>query len=333
MKQSLSIGIVCYREGEKLSQVLNSLKVQSRFDCIGEVLLVQNGDCESTLKTAQTFLNILPLSIRRNPLNSIGRARGLIVENSRFDLLAFIDADCMAPVDWLEKLLENWDSIKDKNKVALCGPNRLPEHGFWQKTFNLSLQHPLGHGWSPQAWIPNQKTPVRHIPTTNSLFLKEEIIKAGNFSPSKSKVGEDLALSLRLSKTGALYLFPDPVVLNDFAQSYLNLLKRLFQFGTVRHWQKDFLLFAALGFFPCLLGFSVLAFKWPLFTLPLGFYFIFLCLAALQRMRQSKAALSCLMLPAFWFLQHSSYSLGAVLGLFKTLKHSGFKDIWQKQSE
>lgn len=318
MKQLISIGIVCYREGEQLSEALNSLKVQSRFDCIGEVLLVQNGNCEITLKTAKAFLSVLPLFIRQNPLNSIGKARRLIVEHSRYALLAFIDADCVAPANWLEKLLCHWDSLGSQNTVAIGGPNRLPEHKFWQKTFNLSLQHPLGHGWSPQAWIPRQKTPVRHMPTTNSLFLREEIIKAGNFSDAKRRVGEDLDLSLRLSRRGALYLFPDPVVLNDFAPNYLGLLKRLFRFGTVQYWQKDLLLVGATSFFLGFLAASVLA-EW-FFPLLFGIYFVFLFVAALQQMRQSQAASSCLMLPVFWFLQHLAYSLGVVWGLFKAFK-------------
>ena len=141
MKRLVSISIVCYREGEKLSQVLNSLKAQSRFDCIGEVLLVQNGDCESTLKAAKAFLNVLPLSLSQNPLNSIGQARQLIVENSRYDLLAFIDGDCLAPVNWLERLLCHWDSLANQNRIGISGPNRLPEQCFWQRTFNLSLKH------------------------------------------------------------------------------------------------------------------------------------------------------------------------------------------------
>lgn len=316
----ITIGIVCYREGKKLSKTLNSLKSQTLYHSIGEVLLVQNGICQETLKTAESFLEILPLSIIQNPVNNIGKARNLIIENSRYSLVAFTDGDCIVPENWIEQLLFNWDSCQNEITVGIGGPNRLPEQFLWQKTVNLSLIHPLGHGWSPQAWIPQKKISVKHIPTTNSLFLKDKVKKAGNFSPHITTVGEDVNLSLRLNKLGKIYLFPQPIVLNNYAENFFQVLKRLLKFGTCRYKQKDKLLWPAVGFFPILGFFLFIGIKEPVFLLPPVIYFICLIAVSLKIAWETKSILS-LCLPILWFLQHCAYSLGAFLGILFRWRH------------
>ena len=318
MNLSVSVGIVCYREGKKLSRVLESLRAQTRFSCIREVLLVHNGSCQSTLKAAKTFLNILPLSIIKNSVNSIGKARSLIVEKSCCPLVAFIDGDCIAPENWLERLLLNWNSCQGENIVGIGGPNRLPERFFWQKAVNLSLSHPLGHGWSPQAWIPPHKVSVKHIPTTNGLFLKNKIKTTGNFSHKIKRVGEDVDLGLRLSEQGFLYLFPQPVVLNEYAVSYVQALQRLFKFGTARHRHRNLLGLLVVIFFPVFILFLIFGIRELFFLLPVCLYFVYLFFSGFQiafLKKQTSSLTFALLLPVFWFLQHCAYSLGAFLGI------------------
>ena len=282
--------------------------------------MVQNGTCQETLKTAESFLEILPLSIIQNPVNNIGKARNLIIKNSRYSLVAFTDGDCIAPENWIEQLLLNWDSCQNKATVGIGGPNRLPEKFLWQKTVNLSLTHPLGHGWSPQAWIPQKKISVKHIPTTNSLFLKDKVKEAGNFSPNITTVGEDVNLGLRLNKLGKLYLFPQPIVLNQYAENFFQVLKRLLKFGTCRYRQKDKLLWPTVGFFPTSGLLLLIGIKEPVFLLPLAIYFIYLIAASLKIAWEAKSILS-LWLPILWFLQHCVYSLGSLLGILFRRRH------------
>ena len=327
MNPAISVGIVCYKEGEKLSQVLKSLRAQTKFSYIKEVLLVHNGSCQSTLNTAKTFLNILPLSIIRNPINSVGKARNLIVEKSQCPLIAFIDGDCIAPKNWLESLILNWNSCQKENVVGIGGPNRLSEQFFWQKAVNLSLQHPLGHGWSPQAWIPPYKVSVKHIPTTNGLFLRDKIKVTGNFSHKIQKVGEDVDLGLRLGEQGRLYVFPQPVVLNDYAVSYVQVLQRLFKFGTIRYRQRDWLWFPVVMFFPVFILLLILGLREFFVLLPICLYFIYLFFAGFKiAFKQKKTGVLsfAFILPVFWFLQHCAYSLGAFYGGLSLLWFSLF---------
>ena len=309
----VTVALVCYQEKQELAHILQDLRKQSAFENIAEVLLFQNGNCKQTRKTAESFFGKLPLKIISSLTNNLGLARAELVNKSQYDLIAFTDSDCRLPNNWLEELLNHWS--KNPSTVAVGGPNRLPEKKVWQTMLNLSLSQPLGHGWSPQAWIVNKKTKVSHIPTTNGLFLKQAILSVGNFSKKHKKTGEDLDLGLRLKKKGDLLLFPSPNVINNYASTYFESLKRLFVFGKARSRYKNFLFYPCLLFFPSMSCFFILGiFQSYFFLLPLS-YFLLLFLASLSVYLKSKQEASFL-LPLFWFLQHLFYSLGANFRVF-----------------
>lgn len=318
-KIKVTVALVCHQEKEELAYVLEDLKNQSSLDQIGEVLLFQNGNCEQTKKTAKSFLNQLPLKFFHSSENNLGQARAELVKASQYELIAWTDSDCRLPKNWLEQLLLQWENKTNKNAVAIGGPNRLPENKFWQKMFKLSLSHPLGHGWSPQAWIVKKPTAVSHIPTTNGLFLKQAILKAENFSKQCKLIGEDLELGERLKKQGKLILFPKPLVINNYANSYFENLKRLLNFGAVPYRPITHLFILSLAFTPLFISCLFLSFFKKQFLLfPLSYIFM-LCFASLLLFLKKRQK-NTLLLPFFWFIQHLFYSTGSVLGFYKRIR-------------
>ena len=331
-KIKVTVALVCYQEKKKLSDVLEDLKNQTAFDHIGEILLFQNGNCEQTKKTAESFLNQLPLKIFSSSENNLGRARAELVKKSQYDWIVWTDSDCSLPEDWLEQLLFKWDKEQKNNVVAIGGPNRLPENKFWKKMVNFSLSHPLGHGWSPQAWIVKQPTKTSHIPTTNGIFLKQAILTVGNFSEKYNCTGEDWELGLRLKNAGKMILFPSPIVVNNYAQSYFENLKRLFRFGKIKQDRnfnilkniftskksneeyKELLIHLHWPLFPLLICFFILGVFKKYFLLAPFCYFLILFLSSFFTAFKSKKK-SGLLLPFFWCSQQLSYSLGANMGL------------------
>ena len=330
----ITVALVCYQEKEELAHVLEDLKNQTAFDNIGEVLVFQNGTCQETRNIAKSFLNLLPLKIFSSPLNNLGLARATLVRKSQYDRIAWTDSDCRLPNHWISDLLHCWRYTP--SAVAIGGPSRLPEQKWWQKMVNLSLSHPLGHGWSPQAWKVPKRAKVSHIPTTNGLFSKQAVLSVGNFSEKYKFVGEDLDLGLRLKKEGELILFPYPRVTNNYAKSYFESLKRLFFFGTTRQdfvfkGLKDLFCFGTairknksswLHFsfllFPLMTVFLILGLFQRYFLLPPLLYLLILIFASISVGFKNKKRAS-LLLPLFWFLQHFSYSMGATWGFFRKL--------------
>ena len=270
----ITVALICFEEKEQLALILEDLKKQSFLKSIKEVLLLQNahpkrGLCQKTKEIAESFKKELPLVFLSSKENHLGLARAQLIKKAHSEWVAFTDSDCRLPENWLESLVENAKSIKlittksnslnkgfnRKKVVAIGGPNRLPENKFWKKMTNLSLDFPIGHGFSPQAWISSKVVSVSHIPTTNGLFLKSAVLKAGNFSSSFAYVGEDFEMGKRLkNQEGELLLFPKPLVINNYAFSYLKSLKRLFTFGLVQNKNKGLLFYLSLFFFPLFVG-------------------------------------------------------------------------------
>ena len=314
----ITIALVCYQEKENLRFILEDLKQQTAFNQMGEVLLFQNGACKKTRETAQGFLNQLPLKILSHSENNLGLARSKIVKIAQHNWIAWTDSDCRLPTNWLRSLIFQWDQINQKNLSAIGGPNRLPEQYLWQKGINLSLNFTIGHGWSPQAWAPKQIKKTSHIPTTNGLFSKQAILQAGNFSPNYPLAGEDLDLGFRLQKQGQMRLLPSPIVINNYAASYFDSLKRLFIFGSIPVQKKSPLFYLSMPFISLMLICIVLSFFWNFFLWAPVSYFLFLifysCFAFLKT--QKKIAF---LLPVFWMGQHISYSLGETTGLLKNV--------------
>ena len=326
----ITLALVCYQEKNQLADILNDIKQQTAFHQIKEVLLFQNGSCHLTRQVAESFLQVLPLRIFSSSENHLGRARAFLSREARSELIAWTDSDCRLPKTWLSDLLSRFKSLKGEKVVAVGGPNRLPEDSLWQKALNLSLSHPLGHGYSPQAWQVSQKTRVSHIPTTNGLFLKKAVLQAGNFSEKFWFSGEDLDLGLRMNQLGDLFLFPTPLVINHYASSYFESLKRLFIFGKSRGRSKDWILYVCLLFLPimafCLaLGLTLQAY---FLLVPAG-YALLLLTSSLWIFFQKKGQWLSFVLPCFWSLQHVFYSAGVLFGQVENFFSS--KELGRRQ--
>ena len=317
----VTVALVCYQEKESLRFVLEDLKQQSAFNQIGEVLLFQNGNCEKTRKTAQYFLDQLPLKILFNTGNNLGFARSEVVKQAQHNWIAWTDSDCRLPANWLKNLISNWDKTNQANLTAIGGPNRLPEKRLWQKVTNLSFNFAIGHGWSPQTWIPKQAQKTSHIPTTNGLFLKQAILQAGNFSPNHPFVGEDLDLGHQLKKQGQMLLFSDPIVINNYADTYWDNLKRFFIFGKAQAKKKSLLFYLSMPFIPLMSASLILSFFWNSFLLvPASYCLLLICYSLFAFLKTHKRL--AFLLPFFWLGQHSFYSMGETIGLFFIKKSS-----------
>lgn len=337
----ITVALICYDEKEGLGFVLEDIKKQSYFKHIKEVLLLQNahrkkGACQETKQIAENFKKKLPLVFLSSTENHLGLARSKLMEKASSKWVAWTDSDCRLPENWLESLVENTKQAQKitGKTVAVGGPNRLPEDRFWKKMINLSLDFPIGHGFSPQAWIPCKVRSVSHIPTTNGLFLRSSLLSAGNFSAWLPSTGEDLEMGKRLrNQGGKLFLFPSPLVINNYAFSYLKNLKRLFLFGSAQNKNKGLLFYFGLFFFPLCVLSLLLSASWflneavglaPVFKsllspllagIFLSCYFALLIGYNLKACFKTKK-LSPICLIFFWPAEHITYSAGVCFGLF-----------------
>ena len=150
-------------------------------------------DNTSTDKTAEIAAQCGAKVINVPPGNP-GRARNAGVKQSASEYIAFIDADCVLPDNWL---LNSIDTLIKPQVVAVGSP-----------------QAPAPHdaGWVERVWvntiIPEESTewkPVDWLPSFNLLLRRSDFVSAGGFDESLQTC-EDSDLSYRLGKRGKLVL-------------------------------------------------------------------------------------------------------------------------------
>lgn len=319
-KSDITIGIVIYNSEGTILKCLSSLVSSSQN--ISQIIIVDNGSVDKTISLIEGFKDLKAnIKIIKNSENNIALARNKIIQAAESKLVAFIDSDCIAPENWLDCLLEGYNTISDSRVFAVCGPNRLPETTVFKVAANSSFNYPWGHGYSPQAWAPRSTQKVSHAPTTNALFNRERVLEVGNFDPKLKNVGEDLDLGLRAqSYNYSCYLLPKPTLINDSADTLGEWASRMYRFGKVQapvkflnaNVNSSFKLGLYVGLALILLA-VVLASLVPLMVL----YIAALSYGMIKIAHNHRSYTTGLHSFLFLLVTHISYGLGVVKGIAK----------------
>ncbi|MCX8056525.1 MAG: glycosyltransferase [Ignavibacteria bacterium] len=108
--------IVAFRnEKENLPDLIEALKSQSITSDNFEVILIDDYSTDNSYQIAKNLTQDLKhFSVLSNKYSQ-GKKNALRtgIENSKFDILVFTDADCIPNKNWLETILKNFDSNTD----------------------------------------------------------------------------------------------------------------------------------------------------------------------------------------------------------------------------
>lgn len=110
-----SIIIPAYNEEQSIVDVINDIRdVLSRADCEYEIIVVDDGSCDSTAEKARSA----SVTVLQNPFNK-GYGYSIVsgIKSARYDLVATIDADSSYSAADLQKLLsyaEEYDLVVGK---------------------------------------------------------------------------------------------------------------------------------------------------------------------------------------------------------------------------
>jgi glycosyltransferase involved in cell wall biosynthesis len=173
----ISVIIPAHNEQEYISQCLKSLVSQDYPKDKYEIIVVNNNSKDKTQKIATEF-RVKVINQKSGP---VGAVRNAGAKQAIGELLAFIDADCVAPTDWLSK---GADLIRKKNSVFGGG---------------CSLRaHPY---WIEKAWLLENKTPPKEL-LGCCIFIEKSIFFEVGLFDEKVTSGEDTKLSISLRNSG-----------------------------------------------------------------------------------------------------------------------------------
>ncbi|MEM2778298.1 MAG: glycosyltransferase family A protein, partial [Candidatus Jordarchaeales archaeon] len=111
-KLKVSVVILTRNSAATIRKCLESILHQTRKP--DEIIIVDGSSVDGTLDIVKHF----PVKIFSEPGLGYGHARNIGVQKAEGDIVFFIDADCYAEPDWIEKILPHF---KNSDIAAVTG--------------------------------------------------------------------------------------------------------------------------------------------------------------------------------------------------------------------
>jgi glycosyltransferase involved in cell wall biosynthesis len=209
--------IVCaYNEARHLPACLHSLLAQTRPP--DELLVIDNASTDRTGDVARAIPGVRVLD---EPVKGLVVARETARRAARGDVLAYVDADCRVPLQWLERIESQL--VSSPSAVGVTGPYRFYD---WDRSGRLIIRvYDL------------LVAPVTHVLVHHALAIGA-ILYGGNFAVRADALrriggfdktiefhGEDTNLGRRLTAVGRVRLSADCWVWTS-ARRYVAMGKR-----------------------------------------------------------------------------------------------------------
>ena len=321
----VSVVIVCYNESKNIEQCINSILSQSYPHELFEVVIVDNNSMDGTIDKIKKYKDSADnLELYINPVKSISKSRNMGLTRSKHGLVAFTDADCIVPADWLETLVHGYSENKKLEPflVAAGGSNIPPQEasGFYD-ALKIMVNTFLGSGGSVQGMVLKEDRYVSHIPTVNVLYEKEVVVKEGGFDEKMGSIEEDEDLSWRLAKKGYKFLYlKDSFVLHKMRGDILGWAKNMFTYGKGKIWlfKKHPDKFNVFLTFPMLLAALILSaaiLRSGLLSLILLFYVILIFLVSSFECHKAEKLHLTFRVFLLYLTTHIAYGIGEWYGL------------------
>jgi glycosyltransferase involved in cell wall biosynthesis len=180
----VSIIIPAKNEGKVIAECLDALSRTDYPPDAREVILVDNGSTDETVAVASRYADRLNLRIITGQKGYISavRNRGALMATGQ--ILAFLDADCAPPPDWLQR------------GASLCTPGRIT---------GAYYAIPSRSSWVARSWYGDQHRekdgPVPFIPSGDLFVDRETFLKVGGFDET-IETNEDCDFSERARAAG-----------------------------------------------------------------------------------------------------------------------------------
>ena len=182
---SVTVLIPVYNGAHTIRNTLLSL-LEQKFDERYEIIVVDSSSDETPHIIADEFPTVH--LIRRDRQTDPGTARNLGIARARGEIIACTDADCIAPSDWLARMVA---AQRLGHKVV---------GGTIENGHPDSLISWAGYLGEFRQWLPvGQARPVEHVPTCNISYHRSVFDQFGGF-PTQFYPQEDLLFHWRLAQ-------------------------------------------------------------------------------------------------------------------------------------
>ena len=204
-KSRVSVVIISLNAERTIDECLRSLGGQSVRP--HEVLVVDGGSKDRTLTILgeSSEKHGLPLRVFTDPEGNKSTSRNIGFRASTGEIVAYLDADCVAPSDWLLNIEASIDSGPGR-EMAVGGPYAPgQESGFAKATYHL-LGVTAGRLTAQFMRCEDRRRYVKTVPGGNCAFSKPVLLRVNGFD-ERLYGCEDGDLSNRIRAVGAKIAF------------------------------------------------------------------------------------------------------------------------------
>jgi len=216
----VSIIVPAYNEEETIADCIQSLLNLNYPKNMYEILIVDNNSTDATSKIIQKYHNISYFNERKQ---GTATARNLGIKKSKGEILAFIDADCVASKNWLINLIEEFNP---NTKIAGIGGKIRVFHpsSIIEKFGNLRL-------YNQEQFIEGTSGQPPFLATGNCAYKAKILKKVGSFDTSFI-TSEDNDLGWRVHFLGYQLAYASKaIVYHRMPKTLFSVLKRQFVYG------------------------------------------------------------------------------------------------------
>lgn len=217
----ISVVIPSYNAASTLSRTLESLDTQTLERDDYEVFIVDDGSTDGSEELVGAYPHFHLISQQNS---GPGAARNNGTRRASGEIIAFTDADCVLPPDWLERNLLLHEQHPEID--AMCG--------------SVRPATPLPYGSSILAdhlcsWFnAHDRLPERtpeHIPSA-MLSVKRRVFDAGIEWSEQRTTGEDLEISRQMAQRGMkLRCFPSLAIRHIDRPGFRGFLRHQYNWG------------------------------------------------------------------------------------------------------
>jgi len=202
---TISVIILTHNSESDIHRCLSSIITQSFPRNNFEIIIVDDGSKDNTISIVKK-LDVDKI-VQTEPC-SIGKARNIGVQNSRGNLIAFIDSDCAAQKKWLEVI------VKELEKINVIGGPILNGN---TKSFVACAEYLMEFS----EFSENQKRKVINFaPCCNLAFRKKAFEQTEGFSEEQKS--EDVLFGNSLREAGVTTVFVPEMQISHYCRTRLD---------------------------------------------------------------------------------------------------------------
>jgi GT2 family glycosyltransferase len=258
---NVSIVVIAHNEEKNIEECLRSLILIDYPDNSYEIIVVDS----STDRTKEIVAHFDKVKLITVDDKGFSIKRNIGIREAKSNLIAFIDADCIVPSDWLKKIMNKIS----RPRIAAVASDVFPppDSPFFGKHI-ACLGKPAGGAIGFDASFTRLPQGIDVVGTGHTLFKKSVLLEVGGFNEHErlKAGGEDREISQRIIDAGYILEYEPDTFIYHKTRNVIGFLKWSFRHGISQnlfyHSHRNIL--SILG--------SPFSFLWPLLTILLLLY-------------------------------------------------------------